>query len=166
MITLFGSVLGVLVALMAGGASARKGKAKVRALIASDQAIFQSLPPGSPAAEVLNARIQATVTMYANDLVLPGARRGAAVMSVITGGLLAGVLVLAWNNHTTEGDQFAYPFFAGFFAANVGLCLRILLHRNLVRATPDPETAHLNQEVTAQDDDSSSPTEKAAGLPI
>jgi len=105
-IILFGGLLGVLLALIVVGSSAPKGKAKVRALIASDQAILQSLPPGSLAANVLDARIQATVTMYAGDLVLPSARRGAAVMSVITAGFLAGALALAWNNHSIKGDQF------------------------------------------------------------
>ncbi len=163
MITLFGSLLGVLVALIVVGSSARKGKAKVRALIASDQAILQSLPPGSLAANVLDTRIQATVTMYASDLVLPSARRGAAVMSVVMAGFLAGALALAWNNHSISGDQFVYPFVAGYFAVTVGFFLRTLFHRNRVWATPDPEAADVDQGVLAADDDKSSPTENPAG---
>jgi uncharacterized membrane protein len=165
-IALFASLLGVLIALMVASSSVRRGNAKVRALIASDQAILQSLPPGSLAAIQLDARIQATVTMYASKLVLPSARRGAAVMGVISVGLLAGALALTLKNHSSQGDQFVYPFVSGFFAANVGLCLRTLLHRNLVWAAPDPEAARVDQGVIAEDDDNSSAAEKAAGQPI
>lgn len=166
MIILFGGLLGVLLALIVVGSSAPKGKAKVRALIASDQAILQSLPPGSLAANVLDARIQATVTMYAGDLVLPSARRGAAVMSVITAGFLAGALALAWNNHSIKGDQFVYPCVAGFFAVIEGSFLRTLLHRNPVWATQDPDADHADQGVIAEDDGKSSLTEKAADQSI
>ena len=152
MIILFGGLLGVLLALIVVGSSAPKGKAKVRALIASDQAILQSLPPGSLAANVLDARIQATVTMYAGDLVLPSARRGAAVMGGISAVFLAGFLGVAWNNRSTEVEQFVWSFFPGFFAVNVGLCLRILLHRNRMWATPAPEAASVGQGVIAEDD--------------
>jgi hypothetical protein len=149
---LFGGVLGVLVALIASGVNASKGKAKVRALIASDQAILQSLTSGSPAADVLDARIQATVTVYANNLVLPSARRGAAVMGGISAVFLTGFLAVAWNSRSTEVEQFVWSFFPGFFAVNVGLCLRILLHRNRMWATPAPEAASVGQGVIAEDD--------------
>jgi len=156
----------VLVALIVVGASAPKGNEKVRALIASDQAILQSLPPGSLAANVLEARIQATVTVYAGNLVLPGARRGAAVMSVVTAGFLAGAVSLAWNNHSIKGDQFVYPCVAGFFAVIEGSFLRTLLHRNPVWATQDLEAAHVDQGIVVADDDSSSPTERSTDQPI
>jgi hypothetical protein len=108
---------------MVASSNVRKHGAKVRALIASDQAIFQSLPPGSAAANQLDARIQATVTMYASQVVLPAARRGAAIMGVISLALLAGSLTMALKNHSSQGDQFVYPFASGFMAANLGLCL-------------------------------------------
>ena len=151
-IALFASLLGVLLALMAASSNTRRGKAKVRALIASDQAILQSLPPGSLAAIQLDARIQATVTVYASNVVLPSARRGAAVMGVISMGLLAGALALAVRNRSSEADQFVYPLLSGFFAANVGFCVRVLLHRNVVWATPEPETTSVGQGVIAEDD--------------
>jgi hypothetical protein len=160
------SLLGVLMALLATSSSARRRSAKVRALIASDQAILQSLSPGSLAAMQLDARIQATVTVYASKAVLPGARRGAAVMGVMSVGFLAGALALLWKNHSSQGDQFVYSFVFGFLATNVVLCLRVLFHRNLVWATPDPEAARVGHGVIAEDDDNCNPTEKAAGQPI
>jgi uncharacterized membrane protein len=151
-IALIASLLGVLFALMAASSNSRRGKAKVRALIASDQAILQSLAPGSLAAIQLDARIQATVTVYASNFVLPSARRGAAVMGVISMGFMAGSLALAVKNHSSEGDQFVYPLVSGFFAANVGFCVRILLHRNQVWAAPEPEATGVGQGVAAEDD--------------
>jgi hypothetical protein len=165
-IALFASLLGVLIALIAASSNVRKRGAKVRALIASDQAILQSLPPGSPAAIQLDARIQATVTMYARNLILPSARRGAAVMAGISLALFAGALTLALKNHSSQGDQFVYPLVGGLFAANVVLCLRTLLHRNLIWATPDPAESHVEPEAIAEDDDNVNPTEKAADQPV
>jgi len=166
-IILFGSLFGVLVGLIVVGSSAPKGKAKLRALIASDQAILQSLPPGSRAANVLDARIQTNVTIYASGLVLPSARRGAAVMSVITAVCLAGALGLAWNNHSIKGDQFVYPFVAGLFAVMVWFFLGILLHRNPAWTTQNLDAAHVDQGIVLPpDDDNSSPTERPAGQPI
>jgi hypothetical protein len=151
-IALIASLLGVLIALMADSAGTRSGKAKVRALIASDQAILQSLPPGSLAATQLDARIQATVTVYAGSFVLPSARRSAAVMGVISVGFLTALLALAVKNHSSAGDQIVYPFGSGFFATFVVLSVRQLLHRNLVWGTPEPETTSVDQGANAEDD--------------
>jgi len=137
--TMIGSFLGVFFRLMVASSSARAGSAKLRALIASDQAILQSLPPGSLAAIQLDARIQATVTVYATGLVLPKARRNAAVMVVVWVGFLAVALALALKSNASEGDQFVYSLAAGFFAATVGVYVRVLFHRNLVLATADPD---------------------------
>ena len=156
----------MLIALMVASSNVRKHGAKVRALIASDQAIFQSLPPGSAAANQLDARIQATVTMYASQVVLPAARRGAAIMGVISLALLAGSLTMALKNHSSQGDQFVYPFASGFMAANLGLCLRTLLHRNVTSSPPDPEVPPVEPEVIAGNDDNSRQTEKAADQPV
>jgi len=164
-IALIASLLGVLTALMVAGSNVRRSSAKLRALIASDQAILHSLPPGSHAAIQLDARIQATVSVYARKRVLPSARRGAAVMCVISLGFLAWVLVLALKNHSSQSDQFVYPFVSGFFATNVGYCLRTLFHRNLVWATASEE-AIVDQALIAEDDGNSSPTEKSIGQPI
>ena len=78
------SLIGMLFALMVAGFNARRGKAKVRALIASDPVILRSAPPGSLAANVLDAPIQATVTMYACDPVRPRARWASAAEGVIS----------------------------------------------------------------------------------
>lgn len=155
------SLIGMLVALMVAGFNARRGKAKVRALVASDQVILQSLPPGSLAASVLDAPIQATVTMYACDPVRRSARWASVVEGVISAGLVAG-MTLAWGYDSFPGYQRLNPFVTGFFAVNVVLCLRILLHRNVVSVTPDPEAAQVDRGV-ADESDNSSPTEKAAG---
>jgi hypothetical protein len=131
------SLIGMLFALMVAGFNARRGKAKVRALIASDPVILRSAPPGSLAANVLDAPIQATVTMYACDPVRPRARWASAAEGVISAGLVA-AMTLAWGYDSIRGYQRLNPFVTGFFAVNVVLCLRILLHRNVVSATPDP----------------------------
>jgi hypothetical protein len=165
-LTLIASVLGMLIALMIASSGTRKHGAKLRALIASDQAILQSLPPGSAAAKQLDARIQATVTIYAAKLVLPAARRGAAIMGAISLALLAAMLTMALENHSSQGDQFVYPLASGFMAANVGLCLRTLLHRNPELAPPDPDVSAVEPEVIAGDDDNSSATEQAADQPV
>lgn len=159
MIHFFDSLFGMLVAFMVAGFNARRGKAKVRVRVASDQVILQSAPPGSVAANVLDARIQATVTMYACDPVRPRARWASAAEGVISAGLVAG-MTLAWGYYSIPGYQRLNPFVTGFFAVNVVLCLRILLHRNVVSATPDPEAGQVDRVIA---DDNSSPTEKAAG---
>jgi len=149
---------------MVAASGARSGSAKLRALIASDQVILQSLPPGSLAATQLDTRIQAAVTVYTSGLVLPNARRNAAFMGFLWSGCLAVALTWAWKNHSSAGDQFVYSFTTGFFAGNVSVCLRVLFHRNRLLVTLE-DAARADQAVTADDGDSSSPAENAASYP-
>ena len=128
------AVIGILIALAIIGFDTRRNGAKVRALIAGDQAILASLPAGSPAAAQLSARIQATTTLYATGQVLPRARRPAAIQSAVVGLVMVVVGITTWQNHAQPGDVPFAAFMEGFFGTALYKSLSVFRRANAAHA--------------------------------
>ncbi len=134
MIDVLPAVIGILIALAIIGFDTRRNGAKIRALIASDQAILASLPVGSPAAVQLSARIQATTTLYATGQVLPRDRRPAAIQSALIGLVMVVVGITTWQNYTQPGDVPFAALMEGFFGTVLYKALSVLRRANAAHA--------------------------------
>ena len=134
MIDLLPAVVGILIALILIGLDTRRSGVKVRALIASDQTILASLPAGSPAAEQLSARIQATTSLYATGQVLPRTRRPAAIQAILFATVMVIVLITTWQKHTQPGDVPVAAFMEGFFGTLLYRSLSIFRLANAAHA--------------------------------
>lgn len=124
--------LGVLASVAANSLRSRRAGSKARRIIAGDQAILRGLAPGSQAAALMKARIQATTTLYASGQRLPPARGATALAGVLSAVLLFGVLVLWLQTPSKGGNLILLPLLAGFFATDAGRCAWVLMRQNPV----------------------------------
>lgn len=130
MTALIAFALGVLASVAINSLRSRGASSKTRRIIARDQAILRGLAPGSHAAALMEARIQATTTLYATGQRLPAARWATAFAGVLSAVLLVGVLVLLLQTPRQDGrNLILLPLLAGLFAADAARCAWVLLRQ-------------------------------------